>query len=276
MATRSLSPLESKLILRLEWDKQFTITTDEAMRILDISCDHARQVLHRLARDNWLARIAPGKYELIPAERGEHAFTDPNALFIGSALASPYYFTYATAAFFHGLTTQAASLVYVAIKTGRPQSILVREKEYRLVLQPDHKFFGFKETDAYGAKVFMAQREKTILDCLDRPAYAGDIPDVVGMIQRGKSQMDWERLISYAIRFKTQVLLQRLGYLLELLMATTQNNTLMKLQGAITGNTKCYLGQPGKWGTGGKYHSTWKVIDNIPRQELFTDIEVQG
>ena len=47
---RSLAPLESKLILQLEWEKQPAITIEQTMAILGISNDHARQVLHRLAR----------------------------------------------------------------------------------------------------------------------------------------------------------------------------------------------------------------------------------
>ena len=65
--SRSLSPLESKLILHLEWEKQPVVTIQEAMTILDRSYAHTRQVLHRLARHRWLAPITAGKYELIPA-----------------------------------------------------------------------------------------------------------------------------------------------------------------------------------------------------------------
>ena len=106
---RPLSALESRLILRLEWEKQPVVTLEEAMAILGVSYDQARQVLSRLARRRWLAPIVPGKYELIPAERGEYAFPDTNPLFIGSVLVKPYYFSCATAAFFHGLSTQAAA-----------------------------------------------------------------------------------------------------------------------------------------------------------------------
>jgi predicted transcriptional regulator of viral defense system len=70
----------------LEWEKKPTVTIQEAQAILGISNNHARQVLHRLAQDKWLARIVPGSYELIPAERGEYAFPDTNPLFIGSTL----------------------------------------------------------------------------------------------------------------------------------------------------------------------------------------------
>jgi predicted transcriptional regulator of viral defense system len=276
MSPRTLSTLESSLILRLEWDKKFVVTIEDVTKILDISYDHARQLLHRLVVDSWLAPIAPGKYELIPAERGLHAFTDPNPLFIGSNLASPYYFTYATAAFFHGLTTQAALIVYLATTHGRPRPILVREKEYRLVIQPAHKFFGFAQVNAYGTLVNMADREKTILDCLDRPLYTGDIPEMAGMIQRGKSQMDLEKLVTYAARFENQTLLQRLGYLLDTLKIPMNNDTRSRLLKGVSGNIKCYLGQPKRWHTGGIYNATWRVVDNIPQQELLTEIEVQG
>lgn len=42
--SRPLSPLKSKLILHLEWEKQPVVTVQEAMDILDCSYDHARQI----------------------------------------------------------------------------------------------------------------------------------------------------------------------------------------------------------------------------------------
>lgn len=274
MASRSLSPLESKLILRLEWDKQYVVTVDEAKQILGVSYDHARQVLHRLARDRWLAPITPGKYELIPAERGEHAFSDTNPLFIGSALVEPYYFTFATAAYFHGLTTQAASAVYLATDHGRPRRMFVREKEFRVVVQPAHKFFGYSEVNAYGSQVAMAGPEKTILDSLDRPGYAGDIPEIAAMLLRGRPSLDWTKLTDYGAYYKSKALLQRLGYLLDRLNLSIDPKTRGQLIDEISGNSKCYLGQPRRWKTGGVYNSTWRVVDNIPQHELLAEIEV--
>ena len=276
MNIRSLSPLESKLILRLEWDKQFVVTIDDVARILDISTEHARQVLHRLARDRWLAMITPGKYELIPAERGEHAFTDANPLFIGSVMVSPYYFSYATAAYFHGLSTQAALTVFIATTQDKPRQRLVRDKEYRLVRLPSHKFFGWKEVNAYGSKVNMAEPEKTILDCLDRPDLSGDIPEIAAMLVYGSSKVDWVQLSDYASRFKSKALIQRLGYLLEILKLPVEGAILDRLSSAYGTRSKCYLGQPGKWGAGGIYNPAWRVVDNIPKRELFAEIEVRS
>jgi predicted transcriptional regulator of viral defense system len=271
---RSLSPLESRLILHLEWEKQPVVTIEQAMDILDCSYDHTRQVLHRLARRRWLAPITAGTYELIPAERGEHAFPDTNPLFIGSTLVRPYYFSFATAAFFHGLSTQAAATVYIATtaRKGR-RRLTVRGKTYRLVLQPTHKFFGAAEVVAYGSPVMMAQPEKTVLDALDRPTYAGDIPEVAAMLWRGRGQLDWSRLTEYAARFESQALLQRLGYLVDLLnlpFAKSDRDRIL----AAAGKSTPYLGRPGHWGTGGKYDATWRIVDNLPHHELLAEIEV--
>lgn len=273
--SRSLSDLEAKLILHLEWEKQPVVTIDEARAILDCSYDHARLVLHRLARNRWLAPLTPGKYELIPAERGAHAFPDTNPLFVGSVLVDPYAFSFATAAFFHGLSTQASATVYLAtpVRTGR-RLYQVRGKAYRLVFQSPQKFFGSVDVDAYGSRVRMAGPEKTVLDALDRPEYAGDIPEIAGMLQRGHGRLDWEKLAEYGLRFESQALIQRLGYLIDLLRLPVGEQVRTLLLAGM-GKSTPYLGRPRQWGTGGEYDATWRIVDNVPRQELLAEIEVR-
>ena len=273
--SRSLSDLEAKLILHLEWEKQPLVTIEDTMAILDCSYDHARQLLHRLSRRRWLIPLTPGKYELIPAERGEHAFPDTNPLFVGSALVEPYYFSFATAAFFHGLSTQASATVYIAtpVRTSR-RLYQVRGKQYRLVFQAPHKFFGAEEVDAYGSRVSMAEPEKTIVDALDRPEYAGDIPEIAGMLQRGQGRLGWDKLAEYGLRFQSQALVQRLGYLIDLLRLSVPEQARGLLLSGV-GRSTPYLGRPRHWGTGGEYDSTWRIVDNVPRQELLAEIQVR-
>jgi len=273
--SRSLSPLESKLIMHLEWEKQPVVTIEQAMDILDCSYDHTRQVLHRLARRRWLIPITPGTYELIPAERGEHAFPDTNPLFIGSTLVTPYYFSFATAAFFHGLSTQASATVYIATTVHKKRRLLtVRGKTYRLVVQPAHKFFGAAEVDAYGSRVMMAEPEKTVVDSLDQPAYAGDVPEVTAMLWRGQGRLDWGRLADYALRVRSQALVQRLGYLADLFQLPLEGPARTRLLDTVSKSTP-YLGRTGRWGTGGEYDATWHVVDNVPRRELLAEMQVR-
>jgi len=272
--SRSLSPLESKLIMHLEWEKQPLVTIKEAMEVLGCSHGRARQVLSRLAAKGWLARVTPGTYELIPAERGEFAFPDPNPLLAGRTLVEPYFFSYATAAFFHGLSAQAASTVYVATTTRtRRAQVSIRGTVYRVVRQAAQKFFGATEVSAYGTPVMMADPEKTVLDCLDRPIYAGGIAEVAAMISRGRHRLDWTVVSDYALRFGIRSLVQRLGYLTELLDVQLPEAEKARLAGAV-GRSYEYLGQTARWGKGGQYIPAWQLVVNIPREELLAEIEV--
>jgi len=274
MMSRSLSSLESKLILHLEWEKQPVVTIEQVMAILGCTYDHARQVVHRLARRHWLTPITAGKYEVIPAERGEHAFPDTNPLFIGSTLVTPYYFSFATAAFFHGLSTQAPATVYIATTARkRRRLVVVRGKAYRLVVQPAHKFFGAVEVDAYGSAVMMAEPAKVVVDAVDRPAFSGDMPEVAAMLWRSRGRLDWGQLVNYALRMESQSLIQRLGYLADILQLPLDWAIRDQLLAGV-GKSTPYLGRPSQWGTGGEYDTTWRLVDNIPRRELMAEIEV--
>lgn len=271
---RALSPLEAKLIMHLEWNKQPVVTIEQAQSILGVSYDHARQLLHRLAGSKWLAPIRAGRYELIPAERGAYAFPDPNPLFVGSTLVEPYYFSYSTAAYFHGLSTQAPATVYVATTRGKTRSLTVRDKEYRIVNQPEYQFFGQTELDAFGSAVLMADAEKTVLDSLDRPQYAGGIPEIAAMLNTGAGSLDWAKVSNNALRFRSQALIQRLGYLVDTLDLAVPPAAREDLLQQV-GKAIAYLGQPTRWGRGGDFDSTWQIVDNIPRQELVAEIQVR-
>lgn len=269
---RSLSKLESKLILRMEWDKRKVIDVNSTANILGTSADYARVVLHRLDSDGWMKQIVPGQYELIPAERGEYAFPDTNPFFIGSQLVEPYYFSFATSAYHHGLTTQAFGRTYIATKNGLTHLRRVRGNDYQIVNLPQAKFFGYTELDAYGQLVQIADIEKTVLDSLDRPQYAGDVPEIATMLWRGKNRLNWEKMSAQTEPFRTKSLNQRLGYLLKVLDLEIPTSVLDRLAANI-GKTACYLGASGRWGKGGQFDPIWKVVDNIPRSILLADSE---
>jgi predicted transcriptional regulator of viral defense system len=191
-----------------------------------------------------------------------------------SYLVSPYYFSFATAAFFHDLSTQAAATVYIATSKIKGQQLLtVRDRTYRLVILPEHKFFGAMEVDAYGSRVWMAEREKTIIDALDHPEHAGDIPEIAGMLWRSQGQLDWTRIADYALKMQSQSLVQRLGYLADYLLLPWPAEIRGQLRTNV-GKTTAYLGRVGQWGQGGDYDATWHIIDNVPQPELRAEIEV--
>jgi predicted transcriptional regulator of viral defense system len=68
-------------------------------------------------------------------------------------------------------------------------------------------------------------------------------------------------------------LIQRLGYLLDLLQLPLADEARGTLAAGV-GKSTPYLGRRAKWGIGGEYDSTWRIVDNIPRHELLAEIEV--
>lgn len=271
--TRSLSSQESKLILSLEWEKQPFLTTQHVKEILSVADDHARVILHRLVKKGWLAPVVPGIFELIPAERGEVAFVDSNSLALGSVLVNPYAFAYSTAAYFYGLTTQAPTTVYLQTNRGKTHTITARGKSYRIVYVPISLFFGIDSVNAYGTTVKMTEPEKTVLDCIFRPVTAGDIPEIVAMLWQGKNKYNWQTLVDYALKFHSQSLVQRLGFLLDYLKIEIPIAERTRLLKNVDKNF-CYLGRPDKWGKGGKHNATWQVIENIPESEIQAEVRI--
>jgi len=271
--TRTLSSQETRLILPLEWEKQPFLTIKQAGRILSVSDEHARVILHRLVKKGWLAPVVPGVFELIPADRGEVAFVDTNPLALGSVLADPYAFAYSTAAYFYGLTTQAATMVFLQTNAGNTHTVTARGKSYRVIVVPDDLFFGIETVNAYGSSAKMTDLEKTVLDCLFRPEISGDIPEVAAMLWQGKKRFDWQKLVDYALRFQSQSLIQRLGFLLDELNIGIPSTDREHLLQRVDQNY-CYLGIRGKWGTGGKQNATWQVIQNVPENEIQAEIQI--
>lgn len=272
MALRTLSDLESRLIMELEWQEKKLITLQDMMDILGCSYAHARKLAHRLKKKRWLDRLEPGKYQFIPAGRGSEAIPDMNPLLAGSVLITPYYYSYATANHFHGFTPQVPATVYIATtKTKRPTEI--RGVEYRFVSLKASKFFGYRETEVYTAQVVMAELEKAVVDSLDRMAYAGGIVEVARIVHSGRDRVDLEKLADYALRMGSKALVQRLGYLLESLGDCLPAWLEDKLLTGI-GKSKTYLGPASRWRTGGDYDSKWQVVVNVPPQQLMGEIRV--
>jgi predicted transcriptional regulator of viral defense system len=77
----------------------------------------------------------------------------------------------------------------------------------------------------------------------------------------------------YALRFRSQALVQRLGYLADLLQLPLESPTREGLRAGV-GQSTAYLGRLGQWGTGGSYDADWRIVDNVPRRELQAEVEV--
>jgi predicted transcriptional regulator of viral defense system len=270
-----LSPTEARVIVALESRRTKLVTLADLAKLLGCSRSYAALLLHRLERKKWVDRISKGKYIFVPAAAGyEERFPSLNPLLAGSALISPYYYSYSTANAHFGLTTQLPATVYLATTAKKPPFIW-KNTRFRFVTLAKRKFFGFAKVKVQAAEVSMAEIEKAIVDSVDKPRYSGGIEEVLRIVYRAHRRVDKSKLIDYALRMKIYTVCQRLGFMLDFLahkglVGHLASNLRGKLFSGV-GTTPIYIG-PRR--IGGEYSRDWRVFNTLSEQQLLSEIQL--
>ena len=84
------------------------------------------------------------------------------------------------------------------------------------------KFFGFKKILVNNHPVNIAEKEKVIIDCLDLLRNCGGITEIIKAVDSAKEELGFNKLEDYAKKMKNQAIINRLGYILELLGIETK------------------------------------------------------
>jgi predicted transcriptional regulator of viral defense system len=141
---------------------------------------------------------------------------EPVAELVLRRLDHPYYLSWHTGLWHHGLIEQQSRTVLCAV-TIRKRPVRLGAQTVRFVTVRPRKFFGSVQSDAYQVPVWLADLEKALLDSLDAPALAGPMPVVIAALDHAarEGRLDHERLVAYAIRMGGPVLGRRLGYFMD-------------------------------------------------------------
>ena len=180
-----------------------------------------RDTLDRLVAKGWLERIEKGKYLIVPLEAGPDRTWSEDAYVIAGHLVSPSMVAYWSALNYWNLTEQIPRITYVqttARKENRKPTVL--GMKFQIVRVRGEKFFGGHKYHAGASPVQVTDREKTIIDCLDRPDLSGGVVEVVKALHAGDGDFDWNRLTGYLSRFGSGAVVKRLGFLVEALELT--------------------------------------------------------
>jgi len=274
---RRLSPEEAKLVAMWEAKKKTVIRARDGIDTLLCSADYAYVLLHKLARKHWLERISTGLYQFIPAAYGYPEKIAPaNAMVVGAALVEPYYFSYYTANSHYGFTTQVPFTLFIATPKKKPK-VEWQSVTFKFVTLAKRKFFGYRPEQVFGAEVFMAEPEKAIVDSFDKPRYAGGVEQLARITWRGLVRVDLAKLVDYALRMGSHSLVQRLGFMIDSLSKEGLVQPLpADLRGMLlkcVGNAPIYLDSARA--KKGVFSKDWRIIDNVPHDQLFSEIEVK-
>ena len=266
-ATRSLSPQESRVVLTLAEHGGKEVERQEIIDMLGVSPQAADHVIRALRRKGWLERASWGRYLLIPPEMGPDALGESNVLALASRIADPYYFGYATAASHYGFTTQHRHVVRLVTPV-RARNRRVLDTEVRIVNPVPGKFFGFGPVDVLGYTVVMSDREKTVIDCIDRPDLAGGEGEAAAIMATACRRIDWRRAADYLERMASRTLTRRFGWLAEHAGATIPDDARARLLELARGGSKAFFGprspKPGAIG----YQNAWRLTVNVGSEEF--------
>jgi predicted transcriptional regulator of viral defense system len=269
--TRSLSAQESKVVLALTEGRRREATRTEIVQMLGGSEKAADNVIESLRRKGWLERATWGQYLLVPPEQGPDALGDSNLLALASRIADPYYIGFGAAAAYYGLTTQHRNVIFVVTPV-RLRAREVGESRVRIVNLSDKKFFGFEPVDVLGYKVMISDREKTTIDCIDRPALAGGAGEVATILATASRRFDWAKAADYLEKIGSGALARRFGWLADYVKADVPLAVRDRLLQLAARSRKTFLGpDPARaravQGAIG-YDETWRLFVNVKREEL--------
>jgi len=192
-----------------------TLTFEDALKVSNLSRESLRVFLLRLEKRGIIERIEKGKYLIIPlgAEKGKYTLHE---FVIGTTLIEPCSIAYWSALNYYGLTEQIPTTVFLQTTARKKnQDIKVFGVKYKIVKIKKEKVFGIRKEWIEETQINITDKEKTIIDCLDKPQYCGGIIEVAKALKNNK--FDRKKLENYAQRIGNSGVLRRLGYLCELL-----------------------------------------------------------
>ena len=187
--------MKIQLLKKLEEYPLFTM--NEFVRIVGKSPEYARTMIYRLKKERLLYMIEKGKYTV---------HDDP--MVFSSYIVTPSYISFWTALRFHNLTEQLPKDIMMA--SAKPKHEIDFQGT-KIRFFKTKQLWGYKKERYAGFDVFVAEKEKCIVDCLLLKNTPFD--EVAKAV--AKKELDEKKITEYAVRTKNISLMKRLGYIME-------------------------------------------------------------
>ncbi len=217
LQTKTLGPRAAQLIIALYELRRSTFTLADVVSITGLSAAAARNLVHKAQQRGLMTRLKPGLFNLVPFELGRATEHIDSPYLIARELAgsASYFLSHGTALELHRMVTQPNFTVFVSCtRRVRPQT--VGGYDFRFIYITAEQEFGVvKHWIDKERFVMISDMERTIIDGLRHPAFAGGITEVAKGLWMKRDALKVERLVDYARRLGVGAVVRRLGYLLE-------------------------------------------------------------
>jgi predicted transcriptional regulator of viral defense system len=267
MKNKYISTQSNELLFYFNGQNKTCFNYSEAVNAMpDSKGSTLRELLSDMTKRGLLMRLKDGIYYIIPYEANAETFM-PDWHLIAENLVndSKYYIGYYSALQIHNLITQPSLKEQIVVsKQIRPSEIKIKNVPFQFIYHNYKHFFGAKKIwiDSFN-KVLCSDLEKTFIDCLFKPNYAGGIVEVARAIYISKDKIKFEILLDYAKKFDSQAVIKRLGFLLEILDINAKIiDDLQKLK------TASYVVLDTELPKVGKRNSRWSIQQNLETETI--------
>lgn len=175
-------------------------TVKDISRLINKPVGYTWVYLHRLKFEGYIIQVEKNKYTISQ---------DPFE--VGSNLTFPAYISFLSAYYLHGLTTQIPVTVQVISSKPR-KSLSFQGMNIRFITFQKKKIFGYSKQKFREKYLFLADKEKAIVDSLYLPKQC-PVSETFEALQ--DKEIEIPKLTEYALQMASVVTLKRLGYLLE-------------------------------------------------------------
>ena len=269
---KGISYRSSELLNGLVSRRKDFFTLNDASEVLSGKDNSTvRKLLSDMTKRGIIMRLKAGLYHIVPFEQHpDHYF--PNWHLTAEAIAGTRlsYVGFYSALDIHGLITQPSMVEQVVTKEQiKPKVQQIRNVRFEFITLSENRFFGYKKhwIDDFH-KVNCSDLEKTFLDCLYRPDYAGGITEITKALHKSRERLQQEKFKEYLGLYDTQVVYKRLGFILDKL------GLFHDLQGFIAAKvTSSYSLLAPSPRNHGHYSSKWGIVENIDFQSVIDSIK---
>lgn len=267
MKNKYISTQSNKILTYFNQINQDCFDYSEAENALPGSGKSAlKELLSDMVKRGLLMRLKKGLYYIIPYEKDAETYMPDWHLVAGHlARGTNYYIGYYSALQIHNLITQPSLKEQIVVaKQMRPSTLKIKDVKFQFIYHNMKHFFGSKKIwiDSFN-KVICSDLEKTFVDCLFKPDYAGGIVEIARAIYTSKDKIKFDKLLEYTERFDSQAVIKRLGFLLEILEIETEiTKELFKSK------TASYVLLDTELPQSGNLNNRWSIKQNLETETI--------
>lgn len=263
MIQKTTGKVSAMLLNALYVNNKLIFSINDASRILGFNHNSVKKLLYKMKKRNLIINIKSGKYIIVPeGVKGEYV---GNWHIVAREIAnsSEYYISHYSAMEMHNMLTQPLNKVYIS----SPKRQLPPKKfkdRFQFIYIKHSKIWGIEESWVTNQdKVRVSDIERTIIDCLWQPNYAGGVSEIAKGIWIIKGKINFNRLIKYCNKFNKYVVNKRLGFILQHL--GIENNISNQLKNM---SNKRYDILDPSLPINVKYKNEWNLIANLNPEEI--------